>query len=62
MVYLATSKPFKSGVIPSWAPRTNAERLADYVQRRYNQIEQPQACAVMLEKVRAILSSGTYPE
>jgi hypothetical protein len=58
MIYLATSKPFRSGVIPSWAPRTNAERLADWTARKYAHDEHL-ARAAMMEKVRDILSANS---
>ena len=57
MIYLATSKPFRSEVIPSWTPRTNAERLADWTVRKYAH-DEAQARAAMLEKVRAILATN----
>ena len=57
MIYLATSKPFKSGAISSWAPRTNAERLADWTARKYAH-DEARARAAMLEKVRAILATN----
>jgi hypothetical protein len=57
MIYLATSKPSKSGVIPSWAPRTNSERLADWTARKYAH-DEARARAAMLEKVRAILATN----
>lgn len=57
MIYLATSKPFKSGAISSWAPRTNAERLAEWTARKYAH-DEAQARAAMLEKVRAILATN----
>lgn len=57
MIYLATSKPCKSGAISSWAPRTNAERLADWTARKYAH-DEAQARAAMLEKVRAILATN----
>ena len=58
MIYLATSKPFRSGVIPLWAPRTNAERLADWTARKYDHDERI-ARAAMVEKVRDILSANS---
>lgn len=58
MIYLATSKPFRSGVIPSWAPRTNAERLADWTARKYDHDER-NARTAMMEKVRDILSANS---
>lgn len=58
MIYLATRKPFRSGVIPSWAPRTNAERLADWTARKYDHDER-NARAAMMERVRDILLANS---
>lgn len=52
MIYLATSRPFRSG-----APRTNAERLAEWTARKYAH-DEAQSRAAMLEKVRAILANN----
>lgn len=58
MIYLATSKPHRSGVIPSWAPRNNRERLAEYVLKRA-QIESDAAMAEARELVRSILAGDS---
>lgn len=60
MIYLATSKPHRSGSIPSWAPRSNAERLAEYVWKR-RQMEADAAAAETRELVRGILSGEVGP-
>ena len=55
MIYLATSKPHRSGVIPSWAPRSNAERLAAYVWKR-EQLAAEARMEEARELVRSILA------
>ena len=61
MIYLATSKPHRYGVIPSWAPRNNRERLADYVLKKAT-LDADAAMEEARELVRSILAGTSNCE